>query len=111
MDYLKSLYPEIREVLEKSIPNCFPELRFFLRKLFEEPMISEAILPLAACQAVNGEAKNAVHVCAALLALGVCLRILDDLEDQDRPDSCGNRLDLQGLGIMLVLCIFFPLKY
>ncbi len=84
MDYLKSLYPEIREVLENSIPHCFPELRFVLGKLFEEPMISEAILPLASCQAVNGQAKNAVHVCAALLALGVCLRILDDLEDQDR---------------------------
>ncbi len=47
-------------------------------------MIPEAILPLASCQAVNGEAKEAIHVCAALLALGVCLRILDDLEDQDR---------------------------
>jgi len=84
MDSLKSLYPEIREVFQNSIPNFWTELKVVLAKLFEEPMIPEAILPLASCQAVDGEAKEAIHVCAALLALGLCLRILDDLEDQDR---------------------------
>ncbi|MEQ8997194.1 MAG: polyprenyl synthetase family protein [Coleofasciculus sp. B1-GNL1-01] len=84
MNSLKSLYPEIREVFQNSIPNFWTELKVVLAKLFEEPMIPEAILPLASCQAVDGEAKEAIHVCAALLALGLCLRILDDLEDQDR---------------------------
>ncbi|HBL57718.1 MAG TPA: polyprenyl synthetase superfamily [Cyanobacteria bacterium UBA8803] len=84
MDYLKYLYPEIRQVIQNSIPNSWPELRFVLGKLLKEPMVSEAILPLASCQAVNGEAKNAIHVCAALLVLGLSLRILDDLEDRDR---------------------------
>ena len=85
MNSLKSLYPEIRSLLQNSIPDYWPGLKLVLAKLFEEPMIPEAILPLASCQAVDGEAKNTVHICAALLVLGVSLRILDDLEDQDRP--------------------------
>lgn len=87
MDWLKSLYPEIREVLQDSIPEYWEGLRQVLGKLFEEPMLPEAALPLVACKAVNGNPKNAVHVTAALIALGVCLRIFDDLADQDKAED------------------------
>ena len=85
MDSLKALYPKLREVLQKSIPKYWPELRTVLAGLLEGPMIPEAVFPLASCQAVNGKPEDAVYVSSALVALGVSLRILDELEDQDRP--------------------------
>ena len=42
------------------------------------------MLPLASCKAVNGNPKDAVHVSAALLTLGMSVRIFDDLFDQDK---------------------------
>ncbi len=54
--------------------------------MIEGPLIPEAILPLASCKAVGGQAKDAVYVAAALTAAATSLRILDDLEDQDRPE-------------------------
>ncbi|MEQ8972097.1 MAG: polyprenyl synthetase family protein [Coleofasciculus sp. C1-SOL-03] len=87
MDSLKELYPEVREVLKNSIPNYWSELRYVLKGFLEGAMSPEAMLPLASCQAVNGNPKNAIHISAALLAFGACLRILDDLEDRDRADK------------------------
>jgi geranylgeranyl diphosphate synthase type I len=85
MNWLKSLYPQVRQVLEDTTPNDWPGLRMAIAKLFEPPIMTEAILPLAACRAVGGNPKDAIHVTAALLALAACLRLYDDLEDQDRP--------------------------
>lgn len=50
-------------------------------------MTPEAILPLASCQAVNGDPCKAIHITAAGVALGTSLRILDDLMDRDKPDK------------------------
>jgi geranylgeranyl diphosphate synthase type I len=87
VNWLKSLYPHIREIIQDSLPSCWPELGGVLEKLFEEPIPLEAALPLAACKAVNGDPKDAIHVTAAMLAFAVCLRIFDELQDQDRPDQ------------------------
>jgi geranylgeranyl diphosphate synthase type I len=89
---LKSLYPQIREILQNSIPNYWTELRDILKGFFEEPMMPEAILPLASCQAVDGNPQDAVAVSAALITSAACLRILDDLEDQDRPGKLWEQL-------------------
>ena len=48
-------------------------------------MPTEAILPLAACRAVGGDAAAAVPVAAAVNAAVASLRLFDDLADQDRP--------------------------
>ncbi len=85
MDYLKSLYPQVREITQNSIPNYWSELRYILKEFFEEPIMPEAILPLASCQAVHGNPQDAVAISAALITAAACLRLLDDLEDQDRP--------------------------
>jgi geranylgeranyl diphosphate synthase type I len=86
MDWLTSLYPDVRRVLQTSIPTYWPELRSIFDGLFEQPppLLSVAILPLVCCHAVNGTASEAVPVSAALIAAEVSLRILDDLEDKDR---------------------------
>lgn len=85
MNELKSLYPEVHTVLQAAIPNYWPELKAVFGTLFEEPLMSVAMLPLICCQAVNGKAKDAVPVSAALIAAEVCVRIFDDIEDKDRP--------------------------
>ncbi|HLP88455.1 MAG TPA: polyprenyl synthetase family protein [Nostocaceae cyanobacterium] len=82
---LKLLYPEVKAVLQNSIPDCLPQLKDILGKFFQEFILPETILPLASCQAVNGNPKDAIHVSAALLTAVACWRILDELEDQDRP--------------------------
>jgi geranylgeranyl diphosphate synthase type I len=84
MDWLKSLYPQVREVLEKSMPDYWPGLRHTMERLFEKPIMPEVVLPLASCRAVGGDAKDAVHIAAAILSLAACWRLYDDLEDQDR---------------------------
>lgn len=85
MDWIKSLYPEVRDILQKAIPHYWPELRQVIEGLWEEPLAPEAILPLAACRAVNGDVRNALHVSASILAAQACLRLFDDISDKDRP--------------------------
>lgn len=84
MNWLKSSYPKVREILRDSIPDFWPSLSNVLSGALEEPIAPEAMLPLASCKTVNGKPDNAVHVSAALLALAKCLRIFDDLVDRDR---------------------------
>jgi geranylgeranyl diphosphate synthase type I len=86
MDWLQSQYPVVRDILRKAVPGYWPELQYFVEGVAEGPLIPETILPLAACKAAGGKAQDAVHVAAALVAAAASLRILDDLEDQDRPD-------------------------
>lgn len=85
MDWLKPLYPQVHEVLQNAIPDYWPELRLIFGTLFEESLMSVAMLPLISCQAVNGRPRNAIYVSAALIAAEVCVRIFDDLVDKDRP--------------------------
>jgi len=92
MDWLKSLYPEVRQVLIDAVPEYWPELKQIVDVLLDEQLIPEAILPLASCDAVGGEARRAIHVSAALTTAATSLRILDDLEDKDRPEALWNRV-------------------
>ncbi len=92
MDWLQSLYPVVRDLLRNVVPEYWSELEQLINELFGAPLIPEAILPLASCKAVGGEARNAIHVSAALTAAATSLRILDDLEDQDRPKALWNQV-------------------
>ena len=89
MEWLTSLYPAVRQALENAIPNYWSELRPIFADLFTQsaPLPPVAILPLINCQAVNGQARDAVPVSAALIAAEVSLRISDDLQDKDRPQQ------------------------
>jgi geranylgeranyl diphosphate synthase type I len=92
MDWLKSLYPEVWDILRKAVPEYWPELSQVVNWLIGDQLIPEAILPLASCKAVGGDARNAIHVSAALTAAATSLRVLDDLEDQDRPSALWNQV-------------------
>jgi geranylgeranyl pyrophosphate synthase len=94
MNWLTSLYPEIRSTVEQVLPDSWPELQTLFEGLFDNPppLLSVAILPIACCRAVGGEARAAVPVSAALIAAEVGLRIADDLEDKDRPGQLWQQL-------------------
>lgn len=85
MNGLQSLFPEVREVLDKAAPENWAGLRHAIGGLFEEPMLTEAILPLSSCRAVGGDPRDAIHVTAALITVAASLRLYDDVADQDRP--------------------------
>ena len=85
LNWLKSLYPEVREVLDNAAPESWPGLRYAMGRILEEPIVTEAALPLASCRAVGGDPGDAVHVTAALITFAACLRLYDDIADQDRP--------------------------
>ena len=84
MEWLKPLYPTVREIIRNSIPDWWPELNQVMNRLICEPSLPEALLPLASCKSVGGEPKDAVSVSAALLTLGMSVRIFDDLFDRDK---------------------------
>ncbi len=87
MKWLKSLYPEIRETLDQSLPRFWPGLRNVVARNLEAPIAPEAMLPLAACKLVNGQPALAVPIAAAVLALGTSLRVYDDIYDRDRDGA------------------------
>ena len=85
MESLKSLYPDVRKVIQNSIPDYLPQLKDVLKKFCEDSILPEVMLPLATCKSVNGNPQNAIHIAAALITFAASWRIFDDLEDQDRP--------------------------
>jgi geranylgeranyl diphosphate synthase type I len=92
MDWLQSLYPVVRDVLWQAVPEYWPELSVPMEGLTKGPLIPEVVLPLASCRAVGGQAIDAAHVSAALVAAATSLRVLDDLADRDRPDRLWNQI-------------------
>lgn len=95
MNWLKSMYPMVREIIKNSIPDWWPELNQVLNKLICEPSPPEAMFPLASCKAVGGEPKEAVSVSAALLTLGMSVRLFDDLVDRDKNGQLWETVGLE----------------
>ena len=87
MEWLKSLYTEVQDVIKEEIPSGWPGLQRVMEFLWTKPLCTEAMLPLASCRAVGGTAAHAVHVTAAVVSFTAALRFLDDVEDQDRPNG------------------------
>jgi len=84
MEWLKSLYPAVRETIHNTIPDYWPGLEQVMEQLIQEPSFPEAALSVASCKAVGGDPEEAVAVSAALIALGFSVRIFDNLFDRDK---------------------------
>lgn len=85
MNWLKSLYPQVRQILDEAAPESWPGFRRVIGRSFEEPIVAEAVLPLASCRAVGGDPRDAVHVTAALVTSAASVRLYDDVMDRDCP--------------------------
>jgi geranylgeranyl diphosphate synthase, type I len=84
---LQALHPEVRDYVRQRLPPDWPELAHVLSGILDEPSSPLSILPLASCAAVGGVPREAVPVAAAWEVFSLGMRILDDLEDQDRSDG------------------------
>lgn len=94
-DWLQSFYPAVKEAISNAVPDYWSDFRRLLDEFLNAPTLPEAVLPLATCRAVNGSPENAVAVSAALVTAGTCLRILDDLQDQDRPKGLWRQIGIE----------------
>ncbi len=87
LETFRDLLPDVRAYIRRHIPDNWPDFSALLRQLTDEPLGPLAILPLASCAAAGGDARAALPVAATWVTLNQAIRILDDLEDQDRPDA------------------------
>lgn len=87
LQIFQELLPEVRSYIRQYAPSDWPEFRSILSAVTDEPLSALAILPLASCAAVGGNPQDAIPVSAAWVVLSLAMRILDDLQDQDRPDA------------------------
>jgi geranylgeranyl diphosphate synthase type I len=82
---IQDLLPRVRSYVRAHLPPDWPQLAAALRGIVELPLGPLATLPLASCAAAGGDPVQAVPVSAAWVAFNVAMRVLDDVEDQDRP--------------------------
>ena len=83
----RPLLPEVRRYIREHRPADWPALVALLGPLVDEPLDPLAVLPLAGCAAVGGDPRAAIPVAAAWTVLNLAVRVLDDLQDQDRPSG------------------------
>ncbi|PAX54537.1 polyprenyl synthetase family protein [Brunnivagina elsteri] len=81
------LLPDVRDYIRQHLPLDWPELESLLGVVLNQPLGSLSTLPLASCVAVGGNPKQAIPVAAAWEMLCLAMRILDDVQDQDRPEG------------------------
>ena len=87
LQIFQELLPEVRSYIRQYAPSDWPEFRSILGAVTDEPLTALAILPLASCAAVGGNPQDAIPVSSAWVVLSLGMRILDDLQDRDRPDA------------------------
>lgn len=87
MKWLTSLYPHVEAVLKEAVPDYWPGLKMVVDAWFDGRFNNHVALSLAACKAVGGNPVAAVPAASALLAAGLSVRILDDLQDKDKSDA------------------------
>jgi len=83
----QELLPDVRNYIRQYAPSDWSEFRSILMAVTDEPLTALAVLPLASCVAVGGNPRDAIPVSAAWVVLSLAMRILDDLQDRDRPDA------------------------
>ncbi|HEY7029686.1 MAG TPA: polyprenyl synthetase family protein [Thermomicrobiales bacterium] len=84
---IQDLLPRVRSYVREHLPPDWPQLATALHGIVEAPLGPLATLPLAGCAAAGGDPVQAVPASAAWVAFNVAMRVLDDVEDQDRPTA------------------------
>ncbi|MEP0546757.1 MAG: polyprenyl synthetase family protein [Rhodothermales bacterium] len=87
LESLRTLLPDVRAFVRDHTPKHWPMLTDVIESAMDEPLEPPAVLPLASCSAVGGDPAAAVPVSAAWTVLGMAIRVLDDVQDQDRSDA------------------------
>jgi geranylgeranyl diphosphate synthase type I len=94
LETFQALLPEVREYICQHAPLDWHELMSVMSVIVDEPLGPLSILPLASCAAVGGDPRGAIPVAATWEVLSLAMRILDDLQDRDRPDGLWAKVGL-----------------
>jgi geranylgeranyl diphosphate synthase type I len=94
MDWLTSLYPQIKKFLLDQLPEHWPDLDKLANAWIGTDIIPEIIPLVAACKAVGGDPLDTVSIGAAILAAEISVRILDDVQDRDKPNALYQQVGL-----------------
>lgn len=89
---LAVLLRELRATLVRERPSGWPALDGVLAAALPDPLPPVVALPLVVAMAAGGDAAAAVPIASASVAINLSLRLLDDIEDGDRPDAWWSRL-------------------
>ncbi len=89
---LEGLLGEVPALLTHALPDEWPELAEVVAQAFPTPLPRLIAIPLACAMAARANVHAAVPAAAAWAALNLALRILDDLQDRDRPDGLWSTL-------------------
>jgi geranylgeranyl diphosphate synthase, type I len=84
---LEELLERVPALVRKALPAGWVELDDVVRHAMPSPMPRLIALPLACAHAGRGDVSRAMHAAAAWATLNLSLRVLDDLQDQDREDG------------------------
>jgi geranylgeranyl diphosphate synthase type I len=84
---IQDLLSQVRAYVRQHLPPYWPQLAAAVHGIVDQPLGPLATLPLASCAAAGGDPAQAVPATAAWVAFNVAMRILDDVEDQDRSKA------------------------
>lgn len=94
MDWLTSLYPQIKKFLLEQLPEHWPDLYQLANGWIDTEIIPEIIPLVAACKAVAGNPLDTIGIGAAILAAEISVRILDDVQDRDKSKALYQQVGL-----------------
>ena len=94
MNEIETLYNDAKKILLSNIPSYWPEMYSLAYEYTNRDMLPEIITPAAACKSVGGKMGATNEIGAAILAAAISMRILDDLQDNDKPEALYNKIGL-----------------
>ncbi|CAN5791223.1 hypothetical protein BH11BAC3_BH11BAC3_18210 [soil metagenome] len=94
MTELEIFYNKAKEIVLAAVPGYWPEMKLLMEEYVNRDMLAEIITPASACRAVGSDMCNTYEISAAILAGAISMRILDDLQDNDKPEALYNKIGL-----------------
>ncbi|MEM7369439.1 MAG: polyprenyl synthetase family protein [Bacteroidota bacterium] len=102
---LYELFPAIHAYIFLHSPDSIYHERVLKPHLDTSPTLLN-LLPMAACIAAGGRANQSISLAASWQVFQLGIRILDDLQDQDRPTALWARIGLpEATNYAFLLCV------
>lgn len=93
MEWNSSFYPKVKELLLSDLPDYWPDFEAIAYSYLDEGSFPiEVMLTFCSCKAVNGIPENALEVCAGLMFMNINFRILNEIQNEEKPCSLHNKV-------------------
>lgn len=87
MRWLNDVTDESKNEVLRSIAFYWSDLQFESELLLKEFYSAEVPISIASCKAVGGNPNKVIKIVAGLISFLQTARILDDLQDKDKPNA------------------------